>query len=147
MELDEAIKAMLARWRATHKKSINEWSQCQRMMIVHVGNVEEYHIGRYNGHNNPSDHLIEFHTLWESQPKDEWVYAFIHTLYEMPRYWYMSAKFRREITTLEELTIFFTHTFIFTDAIPYVHNALQLICDIVIKLVSVTYRVDRHAHC
>ena len=116
-------------------------------MKIHFGNTEDYHARRYDGKNIPRDHIIECQTLWESQPKDEWVYAFIHTLYEMPRYWYMSAKFRREITTLEELTIFFTHTFIFTDAIPYVHNALQLICDIVIKLVSVTYRVDRHAHC
>ena len=41
----------------------------------------------------------------------------------------------------------FIHTFSFADANPDVHNALQLIHDIFIKVVSVSYPVDPHAHC
>ena len=65
----------------------------------------------------------------------------------MLRSWYISPELHREITTWEELTIFFTHTFSFADANPYVHNALQIIYDVVLKLVPVAYLVDRHAHC
>ena len=67
---------------------------------------------------------MECQTLWASQPKDEWVNAFVHTLYEMPRSCYISAELHREITTWEEMTVHFAHTFIFVDANPDVHNAL-----------------------
>ena len=33
------------------------------------------------------------------------------------------------------------------DANPYVHNALQLMCDVVLKVVLVAYPGDLHAHC
>ena len=63
------------------------------------------------------------------------------------RSWYISVKLHREITTWEELTVCLTHTFSFIDANTDVDNALQLICDVVLKLVPVLYLVDPHAHC
>ena len=116
-------------------------------MIVRFGETEVYHTGKYDGWNDPSVHLMECQTLWESWPKDERVHACIHTLNEMPRSWYILAKLRREITTWEELTIFFAHTFSFADAYHNVHNELQIIWDVVLKLVSVTYPMDPHVHC
>ena len=62
--------------------------------------------------------------MWESQPKDEWVHAFIHTLDEIARSWYITAELRREITTWEEMTVCFVHTFGFADANAEVNNAL-----------------------
>ena len=53
----------------------------------------------------------------------------------------------REITTWEELIVFFTHTFSFADANPDVHNTQQLIRDVILKVVAVAYLVDLHAHC
>ena len=84
--------------------------------------------------------------MWASRPKDEWVHAFVHTLDEMPRSWYVSAELRREITTWEEFTVFFTHTFSFADANLDVYNALQLIHDVVLKVVPVAYPMDPHVH-
>ena len=52
-----------------------------------------------------------------------------------------------EITTWEELTVCFTHTFSFMDTNMYVHNALQLIYDVVLKVVLVAYPMDSHAYC
>ena len=72
--------------------------------------------------------------MWESRPKDEWVHAFIYTFDEIPRFWYISAKFHREITTWEELTVYFVHTFGFADVNMEVKNALQIIRDVVLKL-------------
>ena len=80
--------------------------------------------------------------MWDLRPKDEWVHAFIHKLDEIPRSWYVSAELCREITTWDELTILFVHKFIFAE----VNNSLQIIQNIVLKFVPVTYPVDPHAH-
>ena len=53
---------------------------------------------------------------------------------------------RREITTWEELTVFFAHTFSFTDANPDVSNSLHIIWDVVLKVVPVAYPMDPHTH-
>ena len=81
--------------------------------MVCFGDSEVYHAGRYNGKNDPINHLIECQTLWALRPRDEWVHAFIHTLEEMPRSWYVEAKLCRTITTWEELSVLFVQTFSF----------------------------------
>ena len=99
LALEEALKATSARWWATHKQTIHEWAQCRRLMMVRFGDSEIYHAGRYDGQNDPTSHLMECHALWVSRPKDEWVHAFVHTLEEMPRSWYVAAELHRTITT------------------------------------------------
>ena len=126
---------------------INGWSQCQRLMTVHFGDSEVYHAKRYERRNSIGDPLIECQTLWESRTKDEWFHAFVHTLDRMLRSWYILAKLHREFTTWEHLIVFFTHSFIFADANLDVHNVLQLIRNVVLKVVSISYRVDPHVHC
>ena len=107
-------------------------------MIILCTNVELVtFVWLYNGWNDPSSHLMEFQALWASRPKDEWVHAFVHTLDEMPRSWYVAVQLRRNITTWEEFSILFVQTFSFWDANPKVHNALQIICDVVLKVVPV----------
>ena len=68
-------------------------------MTVFFGDAEVYHARRYDGRNDLGDHLIEFHTLWASRLKDEWVHAFVHTLDEMSRFWHVSVELHREIAT------------------------------------------------
>ena len=65
----------------------------------------------------------------------------------MPRSWYVSTELCREITTWEELTIFFAHTFGFADANAEVSNALHIIWDVVLKVALVAYPMDPHVHC
>ena len=65
----------------------------------------------------------------------------------MPRSWYVAAELCREITTWENLIVFFSHNFCFVDANLDVHNALQLIRDMVLKVFRVAYPVDPHVHC
>ena len=50
--------------------------------------------------------------------------SFVHALEEMSQYRYVLAKLCREVTTWEELTVYFTHTFIFMQSNQYVHNVL-----------------------
>ena len=79
--------------------------------------------------------------------RDEWVRAFVHTLEEMPRSWYVATELRRTITTWEELSVYFVQTFSFQDANPEVCNTLQIIHDIVLKVIPIAYLVDPHANC
>ena len=72
------------------------------MMACFV-DVEVYHAGRYDGGNDPANHLIECQTLWTSYPRDEWVDDFFHTLEEMPRSWYVAAELCRTITGVVSL--------------------------------------------
>ena len=116
-------------------------------MLVCFSDSETYPAGRYDGRTNPTSHLLECQALWASRPKDEWVHAFLHTLDGMPRSWYVVAELCRTITTWEEFSILFAQTLSFQDANPEVHNALQIIYNVVLKFVLVAYRVDPHAHC
>ena len=124
MALEEELKATSTRWWATHKQTIHEWAQLRQFMMVHFGDSEIYHIGKYDGQSDPTSHLMECQALWASRPKDEWVHAFFHTLDEMPRSWYVAVVLRRTITTWEELSVCFAYTFSFQDANLEVHNAL-----------------------
>ena len=65
----------------------------------------------------------------------------------MPRSWYLAVELRRTITIWEELSILFAQNFSFRDANPEVHHALQLICEVVLKVVPPAYPVDPHVHC
>ena len=91
-------------------------------MTIRFGDAEVYHVGWYDEQNSIGDHLIECENLWASQPKDEWVHAFVHTLDEMSRSWYISIELHREITTWEELRICFTNTLCFMDSNIDVNN-------------------------
>ena len=76
-------------------------------MMVRFGNLEFYHVGRYDGWNDPIDHLIKCQTLWALQPRDEWVHPLMHTLEEIPRSWYVAEELHRTITTWVELFVCF----------------------------------------
>ena len=113
LALDVALKDTPTRQWETHKQMIYDWEQCNRLMIVHFGDVEVYRVGRYDGKNYPSSDLIKCQMLWTSWPKDEWVHNFFHTLEEMPRSWYVAVELCRTITTWEELSVYFVKTFNF----------------------------------
>ena len=65
----------------------------------------------------------------------------------MLRSWYISADLYIEITTWEELTVCFAHTFYLVDTNLDVHNMLQLIRDVVLNIVPTVYPMNPHAHC
>ena len=73
-----------------------------------------------------------------------WVHAFVHTLDEIPHQWYVSVESHKEITTWEELSMCFSHTFSFEDVDPTIHSALQHICNVFMKVLPFTYPVDLH---
>ena len=60
------------------------------------------------------------------------------------RQWYVSTELCRGITTWEELSISFSHTFSFEDVDPIIHSVLQHIRGVALKVVLVSYPVDPH---
>ena len=66
LALDVALKATPARWWATHKQTIHDWGQCQRLMILCFGDSEVYHARRYDGLNDLACHLMECQALLAS---------------------------------------------------------------------------------
>ena len=61
-------------------------------MEVQFGEDECYKENKYDGINNPSDHLVTCQTVWKMRPKEEWVHMFIHTLDETPWSRYVSIE-------------------------------------------------------
>ena len=104
-------------------------------MEVRSGEDEYYQRKKYDGRNNPSDHLVTCQATWKLRPKEEWVHAFIHTLNETPWISYVSVEMQREITTWEELTTSFNNNFSFIDESQFIHSALQKIRDKVLEIV------------
>ena len=54
-----ALKATLSRWWAMHKQMIHDWGQCRILMMVCFSDSEVYHVGRYDGQNDHTSHLME----------------------------------------------------------------------------------------
>ena len=66
LELEEALKATPSRWWVTHKKLIDGWSLCRRLMEVCFDEGENYQVMKYDGRNDPNDNLIAFQIAWVS---------------------------------------------------------------------------------
>ena len=49
LALEEELKATPSCWWVTHKKSINGWSLCRKLMEVRFGKVEHYQVEKYDG--------------------------------------------------------------------------------------------------
>lgn len=84
LALDISMKATLARWWATHKTHIQEWSQCKRLMQIRFGEKSEYIVDKYTRLTIPKDHIVTSSYVWNDLPKEAWTHMFIHTLDTIP---------------------------------------------------------------
>ena len=57
LALDQALKTTPTRWWGTHKKNIGNWKKCRRLMWVIFVQVETELVDKYDGQNDPRDHL------------------------------------------------------------------------------------------
>ncbi len=85
LALDVALKATPARWWNAHKKHIDSWPECQRLLQIQFGNEEAYVKTKSNGDTDPREHVKIGTTVWHRIPQKEWVHRFIHTLDTVPR--------------------------------------------------------------
>lgn len=78
--LDVAMKATPARWWATHKENIGDWSQCKTSLKIRFFEDMEYVRITYTGQSSPRDHVELCIFEWQEVPQQEWVHDFISTL-------------------------------------------------------------------
>jgi len=87
LALDASLRDTPARWWAAHKNSIQDWSQCKRLIKIRFGETSEYVSGQYSGKTNPREHIITCGYIWNELPKEDWPHMFIHTLDNIPKNW------------------------------------------------------------
>jgi len=69
LALDVALKETPARWWAPHKTSIQDWSQCKRLMQIWFRETSEYIDDKYTGIPSPKYHIVTYGYVWNEFPK------------------------------------------------------------------------------
>jgi hypothetical protein len=127
LALDEALKATLARWWGTHKKTIVEWVQCRTLLTVHFSDQAEGCEVRYTCQRCTKDHVRSCEEAWSNIPKEQWVHKFINTLDTTPINWYLQAELCFVTTDWYGMTQNFIATFLFESQYPTIDQDLQII--------------------
>jgi len=66
--LDLALHATPTRWWGTHKDSFEEWREYQRMVRLQFGHPKVWLTEKYNGRNDPHDHLAKWTKVYGTKP-------------------------------------------------------------------------------
>jgi len=57
LDLDVALKSTHIRWWGEHKKNIEDWQECQRLMWIRFGQIGTKIEIKYDGETNPRKHI------------------------------------------------------------------------------------------
>lgn len=90
--LDVALKATLARWWATHKDHIENWSQFRTLITARFYSTMMFEGVKYAGDTSLVDHVNLCIEEWRKIPQMEWVHRFVSTLDIIPRNWYIKLE-------------------------------------------------------
>lgn len=113
--LDWALYVAPARWWVTHKDSFDDWCEYRRMMRVCFGHLKVRLTKKYDGRNDPRDHLAKWTEVYGAKPKPEWVHMFCHTFDVIPMNWYLEMKLHHGTEEWDILHQGFFLTFSFED--------------------------------
>ena len=69
--LDYVLKVAPARWWATHKHTISEWTQCRRLMEIIFGKEISCPDQKYTGLKDPRKHIEHCRRTWKEHPRQE----------------------------------------------------------------------------
>ena len=83
---------MPTRWWGMHKKNIANWNECRRLMWVRSRQVETELVDKYDGQNDPRDHIQIYMVAWGEILREEWVHGFIHTMKTIAHNWYLETE-------------------------------------------------------
>jgi len=63
-------------WPTLHKDSFNDWCVYRKMTRVWFGHPQVQLIEKYDGRNDPRDHLAKWTEVYGAKPQPEWVHLF-----------------------------------------------------------------------
>lgn len=78
------LRAMPTRWWGMHKENCVGWKKYRRMMKLRFGYANTRMTEKYNGKDDPHDHLARWTKVWGKKPQPEWVHILCHTLNTTP---------------------------------------------------------------
>jgi len=93
--LDVALKATIARWWATHKDHIKEWSQLRTLITAQFSSTVMFEGIKYAGETSPGDCVDLCIEVWQNIPQEEWVHMFVSTIDIVSKNWYIKLELRR----------------------------------------------------
>lgn len=82
-------------------------------------------IEKYDGRNDPRDHLTKWTKVYGTEPQLEWVHLFCHTLDIIPMNWYLEKELCHSTAEWDVLREGFVRTFSFEDVFESIDEALQ----------------------
>ena len=80
---------------------------------------------KYDGRNDPHDHLAKWTKVYITEPQTEWVHLFCHTLDIIPMNWYLETNLCHGTDEWDILREGFLMTFSFEDGFESIDEALQ----------------------
>ena len=122
--LDLVLCAMPARWWGTHKDNFDEWHDYKRMTRLSFGRPKIQLTEKYDGRNDPRDHLAKFTKVYGTEPQPEWVHLFCYSLDIIPMNWYLETELRHDTAEWDILREGFLMTFSFENGFERIDEAL-----------------------
>jgi len=122
--LDWALHATPVRWWGMHKDNFGDWHEYRRMMRIHFGQPKVWMTDKYDGRDDPRNHLTKWIKAYGLEPQPEWVHLFCHTMDVIPMNWYLEIELCHVIEEWDILRQGFIMTFNFEKCF----ECLDIIC-------------------
>lgn len=95
------------------------------MMKLQFGCANTRITEKYNGRDNPCDHLVKWAKAWETKLQPKWVHIIFHTLDTITMNFFMETELHHGTTEWDVLKDKFLLTFSFEDRFLSIDEALQ----------------------
>ena len=69
LALDIALKSTPDRWQGAHKKNIEGWQECRKLMWIRLGQIDTDIEIKYDGETNPRKHIQICTIAWKEIPQ------------------------------------------------------------------------------
>lgn len=103
-------------------------------MKIHFGKPKVWMIDKYDGRDNPHDHLAKWTKAYGAEPQPEWVHLFCHILDIIPMNWYLETEHHHDTEEWDILCQRFIMTFSFEDGFDYIDVVLQEVKEVIFRI-------------
>lgn len=103
-------------------------------MRVFFGHLKVRLTEKYDGRNDPHDHLAKWIEVYGVKPQPEWVHLFFHTLDVIPMNWYLEMELCHGTKDWDILRQGFLMMFNFEDGFESIDKELQEVKMIIFRM-------------
>jgi len=132
--LDWVLRTTLARWWGTHKDSFSDWRNYRRMMRIHFGQPKVWMTDKYDGRDDPCNHLAKWNKAYGTKPQPKWMHLLFHTLGVIEMNWYLETELCDGTKEWDILCQGFLMAFSFEDGFDCIDTALQEVKPMIFRI-------------